>query len=150
MHPIRMAAQAVDSFASGVRNRGSASPRRRAGAVLGAAGVAAVLALASGSAALAALDAPLADAAMREDSAAVRGLIAGGADPDSAHGDGMTALHWAAEHGDAEVIALLVDAGADIEARTRWVATRRCTWRAGVHGRWRCGPCSGRVPTRAR
>ena len=67
----------------------------------------------------AAVDAPLADAAMRRDVAAVRSLIAEGTDPDAAHGDGMTALHWAARHGDVEVIALLVDSGADVEARTR-------------------------------
>jgi ankyrin repeat protein len=67
----------------------------------------------------AAVDAPLADAAMRQDVDAVRGLIARGADPDAAHGDGMTALHWAAQHGDVEIAGLLLDAGADTETRTR-------------------------------
>ena len=116
MHPIRIAAHAFDSSTSAVRNRRSASRRRRVGVVAGVAGLAALLALVPVSAAV---DAPLADAAMRQDVDAVRGLIARGADPDVAHGDGMTALHWAAEHGDLEVIALLVVAGADVEVRTR-------------------------------
>src|SRR5262245_5157100 len=34
-----------------------------------------------------------------------------------------TALHWAAERDHAEVAAALVDAGADIEARTSWGAS---------------------------
>ena len=116
MHSIRIAAPTVDSFACRVRNRKSAGRQRRVGAAAAAAGLAALLALAPVSAAV---DAPLADAAMRQDIDAVRGLIARGADPDAAHGDGMTALHWAAEHGDLQVVALLVDAGADVEARTR-------------------------------
>ena len=67
----------------------------------------------------AAVDAPVADAAMRQDAGAVRVLVAGEADPDAAHGDGMTGLHWAAHHGDVEVLRLLLAARADIEARTR-------------------------------
>ena len=116
MNPIRMAAPATDSFTFTVRTRRSASRRRLVGAVAGTAGLAVLLALAPVSAAV---DAPLADAAMRRDVDAVRGLIARGANLDAAHGDGMTALHWAAQRGDDEVVALLVDAGADVEARTR-------------------------------
>ena len=67
----------------------------------------------------AAVDAPVADAAMRQDADAVRTLIAGEADPDAAHGDGMTGLHWAAHNGDVEVLRLLLAAGADVGARTR-------------------------------
>ncbi|MEX2152651.1 MAG: ankyrin repeat domain-containing protein, partial [Gemmatimonadaceae bacterium] len=40
---------------------------------------------------------PVADAAMKGDIAAVRALIARGANVNAPHGDGMTALHWAAE-----------------------------------------------------
>ena len=116
MHSIRVSAPAVNSFACRVSDRESAGRWRRVGAVGGAAGLAALLALAPVSAAV---DAPLADAAMRRDADAVRRLIVRGADPDAAHGDGMTALHWAAEHGDLGIVALLLDAGADIEARTR-------------------------------
>ena len=67
----------------------------------------------------AAVDAPVADAAMRQDVDAVGNLIAQGADPAAAHGDGMTGLHWAAQHGDVEIVARLLHAGADVEARTR-------------------------------
>ena len=50
---------------------------------------------------------------------AVRELLAEGADPNAAQGDGMTALHWAAFNGDAEVAGLLIASGATLEARTR-------------------------------
>ncbi len=67
----------------------------------------------------AAVEAPLADAAMRRDDAAVRTLLAAGADVDAPRGDGMTALHWAARHGDAATARRLLGAGADPEAVTR-------------------------------
>lgn len=69
-------------------------------------------------------DAPVADAARRGDAMAVRELLAEGADPNSAHGDGMTGLHWAAFNGDPEVAGLLVASGAALEARTRLGAHR--------------------------
>ena len=116
MHPMRFPAPAVNGFASGSDSRRAARRRCRVDALAGASCLAVLLALAPVSAAV---DAPVADAAMRQDVDAVRGLLAQGADPDSTHGDGMTALHWAARHGDAEVVALLLDAGADSERRTR-------------------------------
>ena len=116
MHPMRIAAQAVGSFKCRFRDGRPARRGDRVRALTGAVSLALLLAPAPVSAAV---DAPLADAAMRQDVDAVRGLIARGADPDAAHGDGMTALHWAAEHGDLEIVELLVDAGADVEARTR-------------------------------
>ena len=67
----------------------------------------------------AAVDAPVADAAMRQDADAVRNLLAGGADVDAARGDGMTGLHWAARHGSIEIARLLLAAGADRETATR-------------------------------
>ena len=67
----------------------------------------------------AAVDAPVADAAMRQDAGAVRTLVTGDADPDAAHGDGMTGLHWAAHNGDVDILRVLLAAGADVEARTR-------------------------------
>lgn len=63
--------------------------------------------------------APLADAAMRGDKAAIATLIKQGLDVGAAQGDGMTALHWAAERGDAEMAEALVYAGANISAVTR-------------------------------
>ena len=69
-------------------------------------------------------EAPVADAAMRGDVEAVRGLLQRGGDPDAAQGDGMTALHWAAELGDESMARLLVDAGAKLEPATRLGAYR--------------------------
>ncbi len=62
---------------------------------------------------------PVADAAMRGDRETVRTLLQQGADVNAARGDGMTALHWAAERGDAEMTAMLVYGGANVEAVTR-------------------------------
>ena len=64
-------------------------------------------------------DSPVADAAMRDDVAAVRALLADGADVNTPRGDGMTGLHWAALNGNAEIARLLIGAGADLEAVTR-------------------------------
>ncbi|MCY3545517.1 MAG: ankyrin repeat domain-containing protein [Gemmatimonadetes bacterium] len=64
-------------------------------------------------------DSPVADAAMRGDAAAVRDLIADGADVNAAQGDGMTALHWAASNRDPGLAHMLLEAGADIGAGTR-------------------------------
>ncbi len=63
--------------------------------------------------------APLADAAMRRDVAAVRRLLAQGANVNAAQGDGMTALHWAAEHGDVAMTDVLLRAHASVKAVTR-------------------------------
>ena len=64
-------------------------------------------------------DSPVADAAMRNDAEAVRALLASGADVNIPRGDGMTGLHWAALHGNAEIAGLLIGAGADPGAATR-------------------------------
>src|SRR5687768_16473829 len=64
-------------------------------------------------------DSPIADAAMRGDTARVRVLLRQGADVNAAQGDGMTALHWAASRGDATHVAMLTYAGARVEALTR-------------------------------
>ena len=64
-------------------------------------------------------DAPVADAAMRRDAARIRLLIKQGADVNAAQGDGMTALHWAATHGDVGEARMLISAGARVDAMTR-------------------------------
>ncbi len=61
----------------------------------------------------------VADAAQKGDLAAVKKLIAQGADVNIAQGDGMTALHWAAQHGDADMAAALLKAHANVNATTR-------------------------------
>ena len=62
---------------------------------------------------------PVADAAMRGEIETVRSLLREGADVNAAQGDGMTALHWAAERGDIEMAEMLIYAGANVEAVTR-------------------------------
>jgi ankyrin repeat protein len=64
-------------------------------------------------------EAPIADAAMRGDVERVRALLRDGADVNAAQGDGMTALHWAAELGDPQMAEILVYGGAHLEATTR-------------------------------
>ena len=64
-------------------------------------------------------DAPVADAAQRGDLDAVRRLLRDGADVNAAQGDGMTALHWAAERGDLALGEVLLYAGARVDAGTR-------------------------------
>ena len=64
-------------------------------------------------------DSPVADAAQRGDLAAVRLLLRDGADVNAAQGDGMTALHWAAERGSRELAEVLLYAGARVDAGTR-------------------------------
>lgn len=64
-------------------------------------------------------DSPVADAAQRGDSEAVRALLKQGADVNVPQSDGMTALHWAAENGGAELTEMLMYAGAHLEAGTR-------------------------------
>lgn len=63
--------------------------------------------------------APVAAAAQARNKEAVRALLKEGADVNAATGDGMTALHWAAYHGDAELTSMLLYAGANRRATTR-------------------------------
>jgi ankyrin repeat protein len=64
-------------------------------------------------------ESPVAEAAMRGDSARVRALLKDGADVNAAQGDGMSALHWAAQRGDVGLVQMLVYAGARVDASTR-------------------------------
>jgi ankyrin repeat protein len=67
----------------------------------------------------AAANSPVADAASRGDIEAVKTLLKDGADVNAPMGDGMTALHWAAERGDLQLTNVLVYAGANVGAVTR-------------------------------
>ncbi|MFN8059733.1 MAG: ankyrin repeat domain-containing protein [Vicinamibacterales bacterium] len=62
---------------------------------------------------------PIADAAMQRDTAAIKALLKQAGDVNAAQADGMTALHWAAMNGDAELAQLLLYAGANLKAATR-------------------------------
>ena len=64
-------------------------------------------------------ESPVADAAMRGDVDQVRALLRDEADVDAAQGDGMTALHWAAERGDAGLARIVLAAGATVDPVTR-------------------------------
>jgi len=68
---------------------------------------------------IAAADSPIADAASRGDREAVKALLKNAADVNAAQGDGMTALHWAAMNGDADLAQMLIVAGANVKATTR-------------------------------
>jgi uncharacterized protein len=61
----------------------------------------------------------VADAAGRGDRDAVRAALARKADVNAAQVDGTTALHWAVDHDDLEMVDVLIRAGARVTARTR-------------------------------
>jgi ankyrin repeat protein len=82
-------------------------------------GTSAMLALCLSPLLRAAVNAPVADAAMQGDKETVRSLLKQAADVDAAQGDGMTALHWAAMKGDTEMAQMLMYAGANVKATTR-------------------------------
>lgn len=81
------------------------------------AGVALTLALIPGS--VNAAVKPIVDAASRGDTDLLRQLLRDGADVNEAQGDGMTALHWAAENGDLVLAEMLIYAGINLDAGTR-------------------------------
>jgi ankyrin repeat protein len=64
-------------------------------------------------------NAEVADAAMRGDRDAVRAAVARTADVNIPRSDGSTALHWAVERDDLEMVDVLLRAGARVTARTR-------------------------------
>src|SRR5690349_15390142 len=61
----------------------------------------------------------VAEAAMQGNRDAVRTLLKDGADVNTALGDGMTALHYAASRHDVDLARLLLYAGANVKATTR-------------------------------
>jgi ankyrin repeat protein len=64
-------------------------------------------------------DTDLLEAARAGDPETVEARLAAGADPNESEGDGMTALHWAAERGHADVARRLLDSGARVDMVTR-------------------------------
>jgi len=67
-----------------------------------------------------AADSNVADAAMRADKVAVRALLEKKADVSVPAADGSTALHWAVESDDIELLEMLLQAGADVKAKDRF------------------------------
>jgi ankyrin repeat protein len=72
-----------------------------------------------GIASVAAAQSDVADAAMRGDSVALRGLLQKRVNVNAAQVDGTTALHWAVYRSDLDAVNLLIAAGADVKAVTR-------------------------------
>ena len=87
--------------------------------VIGSA-VALALALLVESAALLAAGSPVVDAVKSGDRAALRALLAQRTDVNAAEADGTTALHYAIQRDDAEMVDLLIEAGADAKAANRY------------------------------
>ncbi len=66
---------------------------------------------------------PVADAAMRGDTAAIRTLLTQKADVNLAQSDGATAIQWAAYRNDLAMADALIAAKADVKAPNRDGAT---------------------------
>ncbi len=66
---------------------------------------------------------PLIDATKREDAGAVRALLAKRANVNASEADGFTALHWAAQRNNLQLVDLLIAAGADAKVATRYKIT---------------------------
>ena len=79
-------------------------------------GVTLLALLLAGGAVRAATEAPLVDAAERNDAGAVTALLAAGADVNATQPDGATALHWAAHWDTVALVERLLRAGADANA----------------------------------
>ncbi len=95
-------------------------------------GIRAALLLAVLTAAGLAAPGDLADSAKRGNWAQVRSLLAAHADVRFAQPDGMTALHWAVQADDAEIVKAMLAAGADPNAANRYSITP--LWLAATNG----------------
>src|SRR5688572_25205984 len=82
-----------------------------------------IAALTVGAVGAAGADSRLADAAGKSDWVAVRSLLKERADVNGSQADGSTALHWAAERDNLEIADLLIAAGANVKAATRFNVT---------------------------
>ena len=78
-----------------------------------------IIGLSAALAVCSAADTRIVDAAQRGDKAQAQSLIAAKADINASAGDGMTALHAAAYNGDADLVAILLKAGANTKVTTR-------------------------------
>ena len=92
-------------------------------------------------------ESPVADAAAKGEVDTVRELLRAGADVNAAQGDGMTALHHAAESNDLELTELLLYAGATVSPSTRLggFTPLHSPVTSAARPSWRCS--SGRAAT---
>jgi ankyrin repeat protein len=74
----------------------------------------------------------LIDAIKANDVAAVRGLLDTRVDVNAVQTDGTTALHWAVDRDSAEIVQLLIRAGANVKATNRYGSTP--LWLASLNG----------------
>src|SRR5437762_2166892 len=81
-----------------------------------------VLCLLCGGEFAAAATSDLADAVMKRDARTVRTLMQRHADVNAPQTDGTTALMWAVSERHADAVTLLLDHGADVHARSNYVA----------------------------
>ena len=70
-----------------------------------------------------AADSPIANAAEKADWIRVRQLVKQRVDVNAPQVDGMTALHWAAYHDERQIVDLLIGAGANAQAASRYGVT---------------------------
>ena len=75
---------------------------------------------------------PVADAAERADTTALKQLIAGHTDVNAPQADGATALHWAVHRADRQMVEMLLKAGANPKAANRDGSTP--LWLASING----------------
>ena len=68
-------------------------------------------------------DTRLVDAAKNHDNAAVRSLLKEHVDVNQPEADGTSALHWASHSNDLETAQLLIRAGANVKAASRYGVT---------------------------
>src|SRR5579863_5444 len=78
------------------------------------------------------INSPVADAAMKGDTAGLRVLLQKKADVNAVQADGATAIQWAAYRNDAEMADILIAAGADVKRANREGATP--LWLAAENG----------------
>src|SRR5918995_691263 len=107
---LSLAAMVV-AVSVGVAAQGNSNSATNAGATSGASRVLAPMVT---------HDAPLADAARRQDKQAILSLLAKKADVNAIQPDGATALHWAVYAEDAELTGALIRAGANVNVRNNY------------------------------